>query len=188
MVVDLDNILAFNTPKIIIIKDRWLGLIKYIAMLAAAVYFLIFRLWLNESYLKLLQYRGVATYTLEEPDTVTQARHLSYCSQYEGSALAEQQNVCLRLPHEFILHGSRSSEVRLTTFFEQRYINISRLQDTQSKDGIGSCESLGQGQYVMEAEKYSLKVHHTINRDSSDKYSHLLWERSSVEAGPTNAY
>ena len=94
---------------------------------------------------------GVASYKLSEPDTVTQARDLSYCSEYEGRAPAEQQHVCLRLPNEFILQGSRSSEVRLTTFFEQLCINISCLQDAQSKDGIRSCESLGQGRYVTEA-------------------------------------
>ena len=78
--IDLYNILALKTHKVVVIEDRWLGLIKYVATFGTAVYFLIYQMWQGEGYLDLSHHTGHAEFEIGEPDVLNRARELSYCS------------------------------------------------------------------------------------------------------------
>ena len=48
---DLDDWLAYSTLKVVVVRDRYLGLLKYLLMLLILVYIGIFAIWLDHGYM-----------------------------------------------------------------------------------------------------------------------------------------
>lgn len=95
--VDVDTIFAYQTPRVAIIKDRSLGLIKNLLMLAIFGYIFVFNIWFKGAHFKHAQVNGVARLQWQEPtkkcnpfhvdckSNYASAAELPYCSQYKGS-------------------------------------------------------------------------------------------------------
>jgi uncharacterized membrane protein len=93
---DVDDLLAYQTPKVVKIKDRMLGMLKIIFMLIIFSYVVVFQLAYKGSHFQLESLSGIARLQLQHPtkkcnpmaksckSDYASLQNLPYCSQYTG--------------------------------------------------------------------------------------------------------
>lgn len=103
---DVDEVLAYQTPKVVIIKDRTLGILKYIFMGIIFFYVVIYQVLYKGSHFTMDQVSGVARMQLQHPvrscnpmDVPCKADYsplakLPYCNQYKGKNASAVQRDC----------------------------------------------------------------------------------------------
>jgi len=86
--VDLDEVFAYETMKVVRVKDRYLGMLRILLLLGTFIYIVVFVLVLQKKYLLNVMPVG-ATYTslLKPPGIVTYTNQYPYCSNYNDSSL-----------------------------------------------------------------------------------------------------
>lgn len=96
MGTDVDEILAYQTPKVVTIRDRTLGTLKYTFMSIIICYVFVFQLLYKGSHFQLQPHSGIARMQLQAPTRQCSPMHLDcsanytslnklpYCSQYTG--------------------------------------------------------------------------------------------------------
>jgi len=106
MDTDVDELLAYQTPKVVRIKDRALGMLKYIFMLIIFCYVFVFQLAYKGSHFQLDQLSGVARVQLQHPTkrcnpmdvgclaNYSSLQQLPYCKQYTGTNRSAIQSEC----------------------------------------------------------------------------------------------
>mmetsp|Transcript_138179 Transcript_138179/g.441538 ORF Transcript_138179/g.441538 Transcript_138179/m.441538 type:complete len:425 (-) Transcript_138179:122-1396(-) len=85
--IDLDEVLAYRTPKVVIIKDRLLGSIRLAGFIAIACYFVLVRIVADQGYYEFENVVAITETSLEAPaNGSTSAALLPYClgSQTSG--------------------------------------------------------------------------------------------------------
>lgn len=104
--VDTDEMLAYQTPKVVMIKDRLLGVLKYTLMLCIFCYVFVWQLMYQGSHFYLDHLNGVARLQLQHPtkscnpmDTECSANYTSfqslpYCNAYKGKNASVIQREC----------------------------------------------------------------------------------------------
>jgi len=103
---DVDEILAYQTPKVVNIRDRTLGVLKYIFMLIIFCYVVVFQVLYKGSHFQLDHLSGVARLQLQHPTKLcnpmdlgclanySSLQKLPYCSQYTGKKAAHNRKKC----------------------------------------------------------------------------------------------
>jgi len=98
MGTDVDEMLAYQTPKVVTIKDRTLGMLKYTFMFIIICYVFIFQLLYKGSHFQLQPHSGIARMQLQHPTkqcspmqldcsaNYTSLKKLPYCNQYTGKS------------------------------------------------------------------------------------------------------
>eukprot|EP01111_Echinosteliopsis_oligospora_P005751 TRINITY_DN1938_c0_g1_i2.p1 TRINITY_DN1938_c0_g1~~TRINITY_DN1938_c0_g1_i2.p1 ORF type:complete len:135 (+),score=23.15 TRINITY_DN1938_c0_g1_i2:111-515(+) len=81
MAMDWDAMLEYKTVKIVVIRDRRLGIIHYAVMLLILIYVVVYTIVFEGGYLKTEPPFGSARATLRQPDTLTSETVLPYCLQ-----------------------------------------------------------------------------------------------------------
>jgi hypothetical protein len=106
MGTDVDEVLAYQTPKVVKIKDRLLGVLKTIFVVCIFCYVVIFQLFYKGSHLRMESLSGVARVQLQHPTKLcnpmnvkcasnyTSMEKLPYCSQYKGGDASLVQRTC----------------------------------------------------------------------------------------------
>lgn len=103
---DVDDLLAYQTPKVVKIKDRTLGMLKYILMLVIFCYVFVWQVLYKGSHFQMDQLSGVARMQLQHPtlrcnpmdvtcaSNYTSLMKLPYCTQYTGKKPSAVQRPC----------------------------------------------------------------------------------------------
>lgn len=103
---DTDSIFAYQTPKVVKIYDRTLGIMKNVLTLAIFIYIFIFSIWFNGAHFAKTSVEGLAQLQWQEPvkkcnpykleceANFESTRKLKYCSQYQGKDPAAVQYEC----------------------------------------------------------------------------------------------
>jgi hypothetical protein len=103
---DVDEVLAYQTPKVVVIKDRTLGILKFIFMGIIFFYVVIWQVLYKGSHFQMDQLSGVARIQLQQPvrscnpmdlpckSDYTSLAKLPYCSQYKGKNASVIQRDC----------------------------------------------------------------------------------------------
>jgi len=106
MGTNVDELLAYETPKVVRIKDRMLGMLKYTFMLVIFCYVFVYTLAYKGSHFQLDQLSGVARLQLQHPtmrcnpmDKACRANYssleqLPYCKQYTGKNASAVVHKC----------------------------------------------------------------------------------------------
>jgi len=86
--IDLDEVFAYETIKVVRVKDRYLGILRLLLLLGIFLYIVVFVLILQKKYLLNVVPVGT-TYTslLKPPGIVTYPDQYPYCSSYNDSSL-----------------------------------------------------------------------------------------------------
>lgn len=103
---DVDELLAYQTPKVVVIKDRMLGMIKYTFMFIIFLYVFVWQLAYKGAHLQLDQLSGVARVQLQHPTkrcnpmdigceaNFSSLEKLPYCNRYTGVNASAVQREC----------------------------------------------------------------------------------------------
>jgi hypothetical protein len=104
---DVDDLFAYQTPRIAIVKARQLGLLKYFTMVCIFVYIIIFNIWYKGAHFSHTQVQGVSRLQWQEPtrghcnpadsDCLSDfhpVKDLPYCRGYSGSDPVEVVDDC----------------------------------------------------------------------------------------------
>jgi hypothetical protein len=106
MGADVDEVLAYQTPKVVKIKDRLLGVLKYIFMFTIFLYVIVWQVLYKGSHFQMDHLSGVARLQLQQPtrrcnpmdidcsSNYTSLQKLPYCSQYRGDNASIVQREC----------------------------------------------------------------------------------------------
>jgi len=94
---DIDDLFAYQTPRITKIKDRTLGLTKLVLLLVVFAYVVVWQMAYNGSHFKVEDIEGVSRLQWQQPtmhwcnpmhvncfSNITDISSLSYCKQYNG--------------------------------------------------------------------------------------------------------
>mmetsp|Transcript_45867 Transcript_45867/g.133508 ORF Transcript_45867/g.133508 Transcript_45867/m.133508 type:complete len:496 (-) Transcript_45867:28-1515(-) len=74
------DLLAYETPKRVRIRDPAIGLLRLVALLGAFLYFVVWRLYFDRAYLKREPAVAVIQTSLKEPPSLAPPSSLAYCS------------------------------------------------------------------------------------------------------------
>jgi hypothetical protein len=91
--VDCDDAFAYETPKVVIVRDRWLGILKLVLSLGVVAYVIVTLVQADPpGYVKTAAPFGVTTkLSLQRPPgRVFDSRNMSYCADYDYSRVPEQ--------------------------------------------------------------------------------------------------
>lgn len=106
MGADVDDVLAYETPKVVRIRDRHLGVLKYVFVLCIFMYVIVWQLLYKGSHLQMDRLSGVARMQLQHPTkscnpmnvacaaNYTSLQQLPYCGQYNGTSASPVQRKC----------------------------------------------------------------------------------------------
>jgi len=96
--VDVDDLFAYSTPRVVKIKDRSLGVIKLLLMLAIFCYIIVFQIAYKGEHFQEDEVEGISRLQWQQPtmnwcnpmhkdclSNITNAENLPYCSQYTGT-------------------------------------------------------------------------------------------------------
>lgn len=87
--INWDEIFAYETPKVVRVLDRRLGLLRLVLLSAIAAYVVGYVVIYNKGYLDIETPTGVVYSTFQMPlpsNTSATIPSLDYCSQYTGTA------------------------------------------------------------------------------------------------------
>eukprot|EP00747_Dinoflagellata_sp_TGD_P155997 gnl/TRDRNA2_/TRDRNA2_177632_c0_seq2.p1 gnl/TRDRNA2_/TRDRNA2_177632_c0~~gnl/TRDRNA2_/TRDRNA2_177632_c0_seq2.p1 ORF type:complete len:542 (+),score=35.49 gnl/TRDRNA2_/TRDRNA2_177632_c0_seq2:62-1687(+) len=84
---DLDVLFAYQTPKIVVIKDRYLGFARIAGIASLLVYCIVFRMQISQQHLDRELIHGVVETSLRQPAAYTSVNHTTFCEGGLGQAL-----------------------------------------------------------------------------------------------------
>eukprot|EP00929_Paragymnodinium_shiwhaense_P122348 TRINITY_DN95024_c0_g1_i1.p1 TRINITY_DN95024_c0_g1~~TRINITY_DN95024_c0_g1_i1.p1 ORF type:complete len:483 (+),score=33.45 TRINITY_DN95024_c0_g1_i1:53-1450(+) len=104
---DVDSVFAYETPKIVRIQDRTLGILRLLLMLAVFIYIVVYNLWYKGQHFIMSKIHGVVRMQWQEPTSkgcspmhtecianFTTTAELPYCEDYAGSEPELSQRHC----------------------------------------------------------------------------------------------
>eukprot|EP00455_Lapot_gusevi_P031187 TRINITY_DN3370_c0_g1_i3.p1 TRINITY_DN3370_c0_g1~~TRINITY_DN3370_c0_g1_i3.p1 ORF type:complete len:461 (-),score=130.75 TRINITY_DN3370_c0_g1_i3:262-1644(-) len=80
--IDLDEVFSYQTSKIVVVKDRWLGLLRLLMVVLIFLYVIVYVIWFQQKYLEIEVPVGVAYTSLLKPNTTTYPQNYKYCQEY----------------------------------------------------------------------------------------------------------
>ena len=93
---DADEFFSYQTSKIVIIKDRYLGILRSLMVLGILLYVIVYVIFLSSGYLKFEVPIGILYTSLQKPPALDiVAQTLPYCAQYTGTIPTMDPRVCL---------------------------------------------------------------------------------------------
>lgn len=82
--LDFDDVFAYQTSKIVIIKDRWLGLLRLAMVLVIILYIVVYVMYMHQGYLMYEVPVGILYTSLLKPNSTINTTTLDYCNQFVG--------------------------------------------------------------------------------------------------------
>ncbi len=82
MAIDWDEKLAYETPKIVRVRDRWLGVMRLFFLVGISLYIGLYSLWYKQGYLLVDTPEGNVRTTLMKEQVKTYPSHFPYCKQF----------------------------------------------------------------------------------------------------------
>lgn len=81
--LDLDDVLAYRTPRVVEIRDRRLGLLKYLMYIGIFVYIVVYNVLLSKGYMSVGGVEGVVRNKVMEPPPISRVppSAFPYCNQ-----------------------------------------------------------------------------------------------------------
>jgi len=92
--MDPDDLFAYSTIKLVTIRDRRLGILHYLFMLAIFVYIIVYTIIIQQRYLKTEVPFGSIRATLREPAEFVDAATIPYCLQNQASYQGRENYDC----------------------------------------------------------------------------------------------
>eukprot|EP00928_Gymnodinium_smaydae_P054244 TRINITY_DN38057_c0_g1_i1.p1 TRINITY_DN38057_c0_g1~~TRINITY_DN38057_c0_g1_i1.p1 ORF type:complete len:650 (+),score=75.15 TRINITY_DN38057_c0_g1_i1:47-1951(+) len=83
---DLDEVLAYKTKKVVIVKDRYLGILWGLGLLGVLLYFIVSELIIDRAHLVREPFLSVVETSLRRPPSMQDPSALSYCQGGPGNA------------------------------------------------------------------------------------------------------
>jgi len=183
---DVDTIFAYPTPKVVYIKDRTLGVVKYLLMLAIFCYIVVYQLGYSGEQFEMSAVEGISRQQWQHPtkhgcnpskidcaSDFTPVSELPYCKQYAGSSPSPTRASCMYfdafelpivmlegvlMPTSIETYEQRRDCTPGTAHqCEYRYVNTKG----QLERGTGKAEPLSVA-YVADVEKFTLLVDHSF--------------------------
>lgn len=149
--VDIDRVLEYRTPKIVVIRDRVLGSLRLFAYLCVAAWFFAIPMSRDEAYLTFEEVYGAVEVELQAPATLAAPDALAYCEQYAGGPAGQVQHHCVNKSTAFLTHGSQKHAFFVAT----------RVDHVNQSESCLDCLS---SEFITEPEAYELRVSHVIRR------------------------
>jgi hypothetical protein len=94
--VDVDELFAYQTPRVVKVKDRTLGLLKHLLTLCIFIYIFVFNIWYKGAHMSMSPIEGVSRLQWQEPTNrcnpldvectanFDSVKDLPYCTGYTG--------------------------------------------------------------------------------------------------------
>jgi len=171
--MDLDEILAFKTPRVVIIRDRRLGILRIAVSIPILVYFVAKRLVWDKAYLALEPVTGTIDFFVSAPQGQDRKNptELPYCSEYLGSESALQQYPCTSMSaYDASLGSSRHSIFVVTRFKDLKGFNSSCLRDVVYYAGESNCRIdtyESPAHFNANVEDYRITMSHVVSAVST---------------------
>lgn len=183
---DVDEIFAYQTPRIAKIKDRTLGVMKNILMLLIFVYIFIFNIWYKGSHFRMSSVNGLTRLQWQEPTKgcnplkvdctakYNNIKDLPYCTQYKGSTPSALQKPCdyydarelpitmqngVLLPTFYAKYQQTRACPRGAPTCEEKWKYLDEAGNLQT--GTGYAE-VSQRSYVADSDDFTLLLDHTF--------------------------
>lgn len=194
---DVDDIFYYMTPKVVIIKDRSLGLTKYGLTLLIFLYVVVYQVAYLGEHFKVEEVTGVARLQWQQPTidgcnpthldcrwNLTHAKELPYCSQYRGPDIlsSKVRRTCeyedawalpIQLPTGVLMptHRERFSQKRMCDIDAPECSTRYRFET----DETGGVLQRGQGEarpsrdrFVADVEDFTVLIDHAFSTFSGD--------------------
>jgi len=191
--MDTDDILAYSTPKVAYVRDRYVGALYYFLMFLAMCWVLGGQvLWRNEHFL-LKDVKGVSRMLLSHPTrnqcdankadcsaTFASMSELAYCKEHEDGAQVQHAAPCLYADkHSLFPEGTVGSQVFIpTSLIEMEEVKDCRpgalnnfscaneyTKDKDSWGGKGYYFNETNMQYYADIESYTVQFTSTYHRE-----------------------
>lgn len=161
---DWDSMLSYETKKMIVIKDRYLGALKFSATLGVIVYFVIVPIMFEKAYLKKDAVSGWAEATLREPEEFAFLDSLPYCSEFAGNQTFSppMRLQCSSVPSEALIEGSESSAMFVAVHVREESRNMTCLQLAGSIAHAEHCTRVGSEQFFAQPEQHKIVIDHGL--------------------------
>jgi len=121
--IDLDELLAYRTPKVVIIKDRVLGALRLSGLIAVAIYFLLVRIVADQGYYEFENVIAMMETSLEAPaNGLTAAALLPYCLGSQTPGLPTPPLPCVTGSAAWVaLPSTGNSELFVATRLKEQH-------------------------------------------------------------------
>eukprot|EP01111_Echinosteliopsis_oligospora_P005750 TRINITY_DN1938_c0_g1_i1.p1 TRINITY_DN1938_c0_g1~~TRINITY_DN1938_c0_g1_i1.p1 ORF type:complete len:371 (+),score=65.71 TRINITY_DN1938_c0_g1_i1:111-1223(+) len=170
MAMDWDAMLEYKTVKIVVIRDRRLGIIHYAVMLLILIYVVVYTIVFEGGYLKTEPPFGSARATLRQPDTLTSETVLPYCLQNsptstlsDGSSSPNAQCIFLagsdiEYPSGIRGYNFGTTRTKDTVYQVDPNCNILPTNSTCLNQNNANTTRT----YVADIERYTLFLEHSV--------------------------
>lgn len=185
--VDVDTVFAYPTPKVVSIRDRTLGIVKYSLMLVIFCYVVVYQMYYMGAHFDMSAVEGISRQQWQHPvkngcnpsdkDCIadfTPVTELPYCTQYAGRNASSTRKYC-KYFDAFELPVPLFKGVLMPTYIETfkqrlecgpgsedcdgkyRYVNTKG----QLQNGTGSAVPISAA-YVADVEDFTLLIDHSF--------------------------
>jgi len=150
---DVDYLLAYPTPKIVLLKDRLLGACNRIFCLAILVYVVLILIYLNQTYKEYLPPTGTVDVTIRHHGNFSDQGALTYCANDKLQPIHHARLPC-SIVNETVVYSSSTNQFNVLT-----RLNRTWIEWTDYKKRVLS-ENFLESVFVQDIESYTLKIDH----------------------------
>lgn len=162
MPFDWDDILAYSTVKIVKVRDKKLGILRYLLMLGILIYIVAFAIIINKGYQTAEVPIGTIEVSASAPQKSVDPKTLAYCEQYTGPSPAKQQESCIVLDElEAVFpegsYGNIMLSTRIIVSQQTRLCQLTASCDVTYKDNTQPNKT-----FVAGVEDFSIHLRHAM--------------------------
>uniref|UniRef100_A0A6B2L7S8 Purinergic receptor n=1 Tax=Arcella intermedia TaxID=1963864 RepID=A0A6B2L7S8_9EUKA len=156
--------MSYDTVKIIRIKDKRLGAIHYLFMLAIIGYIIGYQIVWDHRYVISAVPNGSVRISLQVPDQRTPSHNLPYCNTYDGNSSTvdvDMRNYCTYLDQDFVLLPSNIGDNSM--FITTRITESSQTLANNCSLSEYNCTyatTSNQTTYVADIEEFTVLLDH----------------------------
>jgi len=149
---DMDVLLAYPTPKIVLLKDRLLGFCNRLFCCAIIIYVVLILIWMNQTYKEYLPPTGTVDLSIQTPQNFTNST-LSYCASDVNPPVFHSVIPCA-LIDENVAFSFSTNQFNILTRVSRKFVEWADYKKRIVNEA--PLESI----FAERIEEYTLKVDH----------------------------
>jgi len=161
MKLDWNNILAYNTAKIVTIRDARLGLLHYGFMLAIVIYILVFTILIEQKYLLTERPIGSIRLSLLKGKAPVELEEMLYCQLPNRTTSVNVSFPCIYQDELFVVFPETEATAMLATTrytYMQEELNCSLFESPYCAYNTTSSNTY----FIADIEHFTLLIDHTV--------------------------
>eukprot|EP01129_Flabellula_baltica_P010486 TRINITY_DN4437_c0_g1_i4.p1 TRINITY_DN4437_c0_g1~~TRINITY_DN4437_c0_g1_i4.p1 ORF type:complete len:363 (-),score=55.15 TRINITY_DN4437_c0_g1_i4:261-1349(-) len=193
MSCDWDALLAYNTVKVVEIREKKLGAIHFFFVFSILAYVVLYLTIYSKGYLIFESPIGNMRFQVSAPESYTDVSDLYYCEQNPNALPEYNPKLCVKLsPSDLVFPEDMTNSLFLTTAMDYKEYYRNCSEDTMCIKGV--CSLCGEdwilesehSVYVQDAENHIIEVSHSAAALEFDK-SYVVPDTDRDECDPSKA-